>query len=70
MPFEFEGKEMQPIFVFAKCWSSIHSKVVRLDKQAQQREKSHSHTNKLLDAEKAEKLIKIYRFYRAEEDNQ
>jgi len=25
---------------------------------------------KNLDAEKAEKLIKIYRFYRAEEDNQ
>jgi len=41
-----------------------------LGKQAQQREKSHSHTNKLLDAEKAEKLIKIYRFDRTEEDNQ
>jgi len=70
MAFEFEGKEMHPIFVFAKCWWSIHSKVVRLGKQAQQREKSHSHTNKLLDAEMAEKLIKICRFYRAEEDNQ
>jgi len=70
MAFEFEGKEMHLIFVFAKCWWSIHSKMVRLGRQAQQREKSHCHKNKLLDAEKAEKLIKIYRFYRAEEDDQ
>jgi len=27
MAFELEGKEMHPIFVFAKCWWSIHSKV-------------------------------------------
>jgi len=70
MAFGFEGKEMHLIFVFAKCWWSIHSKMVRLGRQAQQREKSHCHKNKLLDAEKAEKLIKIYRFYRAEEDDQ
>jgi len=44
--------------------------MVRLGKQAQQREKSHSHINKFLDSEKAEKLIKIYRFHRDEEDNQ
>jgi len=60
---------MHLIFVFAKCFWSIHSKVVRLGKQAQQREKNHSHTKQLLDAEKAEKLITIYRFYRAEEKN-
>jgi len=29
-----------------------------------------SNIRKSLDAEKAEKLIKIYQFYRAEEDNQ
>jgi len=56
MAFEFEGKEMHPSFVFAKCWWSIHSKVVKLGKQAPKREKSHFHTNKLLDAEKAEKF--------------
>jgi len=44
--------------------------MVRLGKHAQQREKGHFHTNKLLDAEKAEKLINIYRFYRSEKDNQ
>jgi len=34
MTFKFDGKEMYPIFVFAKyCWS-IHSKVVRLGKNA------------------------------------
>jgi len=70
MAFEFEGKEMHPIFVFAKCCWSIHSKVVRLGKQVQQREKSYSHTHKLLNAVMADKLIKIYQFYRAEEDNQ
>jgi len=68
MAFEFDGKEMHP-FLFSQCFWSIHSKVVRLGKQAQQKEKSHSHTNKLLDEEKVEKLIKIYRFYTAEEDN-
>jgi len=30
MPFEFEGKEMHPIFVCAKCCWSIQSKAVRL----------------------------------------
>jgi len=28
MAFEFERKEVYLIFVFAKCWWSIHSKVV------------------------------------------
>jgi len=32
MAFKFEGKEMYPIFVFAKCCWSIHSTVVRLGK--------------------------------------
>jgi len=27
MAFQFEGKEMYPIFVFVKCCWSIHSKV-------------------------------------------
>jgi len=33
MPFKFESKEMYPIFVFANFWS-IHSKVVKLGKNA------------------------------------
>jgi len=28
--FKIEGKEMHPIFVFAKCCWSVHSKVIRL----------------------------------------
>jgi len=38
MAFKFESKEMYPIFVFAKCWS-IHSKVVRLSKNAHSKQK-------------------------------
>jgi len=34
MTFRIEGKEMYPIFVFAKCCWSIHSKMVRLGKHA------------------------------------
>ena len=48
MAFKIEGKEMYPIFVYAKCCWSIHSKLVRLGKHAhsrQEREKSHSYTN-------------------------
>jgi len=30
MAFQLAGKEMYPIFVFAKCCWSIHSKVVKL----------------------------------------
>jgi len=91
MAFKSEGKEMYPIFVFAKrCWS-IHPKVVRFGKLAD-REKPLPHklcrfTSSLCparsasiwrifstyglvwsnirnssDSEKAEKLVKIYRF--------
>jgi len=45
MAFKIKGKEMYPIFVFAKCCCSIHSKVVRLGKHAHSTQKSHSHTN-------------------------
>jgi len=38
MPFKFEGKEMYPIFVFANIWS-IHSKVVRLGKNAHSKQR-------------------------------
>ena len=45
MAFKIEGKEMNIIFVFAKCCWSIHSKVVRLGKDAHSKQKSHCHTN-------------------------
>ena len=45
MPFKLVGKEIDPIFVFAKFWS-IHSKVVRLGKNAHSKQKkNHFHTN-------------------------
>jgi len=34
MAFKTEGKEMYPIFVFAMCSWSVHSKVTRLGKHA------------------------------------
>jgi len=34
MAFKIEGKEMYPIFVFAVCCWSVHSKVERLGKNA------------------------------------
>jgi len=37
MAFKTEGKEMYPIFVFAKCCWSIHSKLVRHGKHAYSR---------------------------------
>jgi len=39
MAFKFEGKEIYPIFVFAKCCWSIHSKVARLGKHAHGRQR-------------------------------
>jgi len=39
MAFKFEEKEMYPIFVFAKCCWSIHSKVVRLGKNAHSKQR-------------------------------
>ena len=38
MPFKLVGKEIDPIFVFANFWS-IHSKVVRLGKNAHSKQK-------------------------------
>jgi len=34
MALKIEGKEMYPIFYFAMCCWSVHTSVVRLDKQA------------------------------------
>jgi len=36
---------MYPIFVFAKCCWSIHSKVVKLGKNAHSKQKNHSNTS-------------------------
>jgi len=55
MTFKFENKGMCPIFV------EFTSKGQGL---------SRTNIRNSLDADKPEKLIKIYRFYRAEEDNQ
>jgi len=47
MAFKFEGKEMCPIFVFAKyCWS-IHFKVVRLGKLAHSKQRKATPTQPL-----------------------
>jgi len=46
MPFKFEGKEMYPIFVFANFWS-IHSKVVRLGKNAHSKQRKTISTQTL-----------------------
>ena len=56
MAFEFQGKEMHPIFVFAKCCWSIDPKLVRLGKRAQQREKSHSHTKQAFGCREDRKI--------------
>jgi len=39
MAFKFEVKEIYPIFVFAKCCWSIHSKLVRLGKNAHSKQR-------------------------------
>jgi len=39
MALKFEGKEMYHIIVFAKCCWSIHSKVVRLGKNAHSKQR-------------------------------
>jgi len=41
-----EGKEMYPIFVFAKSWS-IHSKVVRFGKHAHNKQRKAPPTQTL-----------------------
>ena len=45
MAFKFEGKEMYPIFVFAKCCWLVHCKWYKAwQERSEQTEKSHSHT--------------------------
>ena len=39
MAFKIEGKEIEPIFVFAKCCWSAHSKEVRLGKHVHSKQK-------------------------------
>ena len=47
MAFIFESKETHPIFVFAKCSWSIHSKVVRLGKHAHNKQRKATPTQTL-----------------------
>jgi len=43
MAFQITGKEIYPVFVFAKyCWS-VHSKMVKLGQHAHSREKPLPH---------------------------
>jgi len=44
MAFKFEGKEMYPIFGFAKCCWSIHSDVARLGKNAHSKQRKATPT--------------------------
>jgi len=44
MAFKFKGKEMYPIFVFAKCFWSIHSEGVRLGKNAHSKQRKATPT--------------------------
>jgi len=44
MAFKFEGKKMYPIFVFAKCCWSIHSKVARLGRKRPQQQRKATPT--------------------------
>jgi len=46
MPLKFEGKEMYPFFVFANFFS-IHSKVIRLGKNAQSKQRKTISTQTL-----------------------
>jgi len=47
MAFKIENKEMYPIFVFAKrCWS-VHSRVVRLGKNAHSKQRIPTPTQTL-----------------------
>jgi len=47
MAFKFEGKEMYPIFVFAKCCWSVYSKVVRIGKNAHSKQRKATPTQTL-----------------------
>ena len=44
MAFKFEGEKIYPIFVFAKCCWSIHSKVVTLGKNAYSKQRKATPT--------------------------
>jgi len=58
MTFAFEGKEMYPIFVFAQCCWSIHSKEVRLGTHA------HSEQTKITPTQTLQCHVKfMYRSY-------
>ena len=47
MVFKYEGKKIYPICVFAKCCWSIHSKVVRLCKNAHSKQRKATPTQTL-----------------------
>jgi len=47
MAFKSEGKRMNPIFVFATCGWSIHSKVVRFGKHAHNKQRKATPTQTL-----------------------
>jgi len=47
MAFKIEGKEMYPIFVFAKCCWSVHFKVVRLGKHEHSKQRKATLTETL-----------------------
>ena len=47
LAFKFEGKDMYPIFVFAKCCWSIHSTVVRLGRNADSKQRNATPTQTL-----------------------
>jgi len=69
MAFKFEGKEMYPIFVFAKCCWSIHSTVVRLGKNAHSKQRNATPTQTLQFHVKfmymlVQHLYSVYYFFR------
>ena len=47
MAFQFEWKQMHPIFVFAKCCWSVHSEVGKLSKNAHSKQRKATHTQTL-----------------------
>jgi len=47
MAFKIEGKAMYPIFNFAMCCWSVHSKMVRLDKHAHSKQIKNTPTQTL-----------------------
>jgi len=47
MAFRTEGKEMYPILVFAKCYWSVHSKMVRLGTHVHSKQRKATPTQPL-----------------------